>query len=69
MSSIPHHRWEWYVQILVKYIYIFQGDRSATPLYYAACQNNTEMISLLLSYGARLDMYMTYQEVRFEDYH
>lgn len=38
------------------------GDRSATPLYYAACQNNTEMINLLLSHGARIDLYMTFRE-------
>ncbi|XP_060080645.1 uncharacterized protein LOC132560007 [Ylistrum balloti] len=35
------------------------GDGGTTPLYYAALQNNTEIIKLLLSMGARVHCTMT----------
>lgn len=38
------------------------GDRNATPLYYAACQNFTDLITFLPTLGARTDLCMTYRE-------
>lgn len=35
-----------------------QGDRGATPLFYALKQGNLPMVQLLLEYGARIDITM-----------
>ena len=40
------------------YGYIFQSDRGATPLFYALCDNNCDMVDLLLEKGARVDIGM-----------
>ena len=42
----------------VYYGYIFQSDRGATPLFYALCDNDCDMVDLLLEKGARVDIGM-----------
>ena len=37
---------------------IFQSDRGATPLFYALCDNDCDMVDLLLEKGARVDIGM-----------
>ncbi|XP_076111429.1 uncharacterized protein LOC143079751 [Mytilus galloprovincialis] len=44
------------------------GDRNATPLYYAACQNFTDLITFLPTLGARTDLCMTYREFDIPTY-
>ena len=35
-----------------------QSDRGATPLFYAMCENDKDLVDLLLKYGARVDIGM-----------
>ena len=39
-------------------LFVFQSERGATPLFYALCDNDCDMVEVLLENGARLDIGM-----------